>query len=82
MSHSTSSEQSLELDSFRFGSKFAHAFIGSKWENLKIFRPLDPLLLILDGYFNNSARKKCFKKKNVKIVISEACDAQKIPKNI
>ena len=44
MSHSTSSEQIAEPDPFRFGSNFAHVFIGPKWEILKIFGPLDPLL--------------------------------------
>ena len=44
MSHSTSSEQIAEPDPFRFGSNFAHVFVGPKWEILKIFGPLDPLL--------------------------------------
>ena len=44
LSHSTSSEQIAEPDPSRFGSNFAHVSIGPKWEILKIFGPLDPLL--------------------------------------
>ena len=43
-SHSTSSEEIAEPDPFRFVSNFAHVFIKPKWEILKIFGPLDPLL--------------------------------------
>ena len=74
LSHSTSSEQIAEPDPFRFCSNFAHVFIRPKWEILKIFGPLDPLLL--------PCSKKVFYEKNVKFVISAACDPQKIPKNI
>ena len=81
LSYSTLSERFAEPDPFRFGSNFTHVFIGPKWEILEIFGPLDPSFP-LEGYFNNLAQKKCFTKKNVKFIISEACDPQKIPKNI
>ena len=44
LSNSTSSEQIAEPDPFRFGSNFAHVFIWPKWEILKIFGLIDPLL--------------------------------------
>ena len=49
------------------------------FENFWTPRPPPPPL---EGYFNNLAQKKCFTKKNVKFVISAACDPQKIPKSI
>ena len=82
LSHFMSSDQIAEPDLFRFGSNFAHVFISPKWEILKIFGPLDPFSSPFEGYFNNLARKNSFTKKNVKFVISEACDPQKIPNNI
>ena len=47
------------------------------WTPRGVFPPFP-----LEGYFSNLAQKKVFHEKNVKFVISEACDPQKIPKNI
>ena len=41
-SHSTSSEQIAEPDPFRFGSNFAHVFVGPKWEILNFWTPRPP----------------------------------------